>query len=133
MNNVQLIGHLGNDPELRYTQGGTAVVTLSVATNARWNDKDGNKQSRTDWHKIKVYGKSAENHKEYLSKGSHVGVTGELRCDTWTDDDGNNRKAVYVLGRQIDYLSSVTSDELGEPPTDNPEDDRVFTDDDIPF
>ena len=131
MNNVQLIGNLGVDPELRYTQAGTAVANFSVATNKKWRDEDGELQERVDWHQIVVYGKAAEQHNAYLKKGSKVGISGELRCDSWQDDEGNNRKSVRILARRIDYLSSVRTED--EDAADQTDEFPTFNDDDIPF
>jgi single-strand DNA-binding protein len=134
-NNVSLIGRLGQDPVLRYTQGGTPVVELSIATNNVWNDKDGNRQERTDWHKIVQYGSQAENHNKHLRVGSQVGVTGALRADTYQDKDGNNRKSVYVIANRVDYLSRPGDNTGSNTSTPPPvvEDGPSFNDDDIPF
>ena len=132
MNNVQLIGNLGSDPELRYTQAGNPVANFSVATNKKWRDNDGELQERVDWHKIVVWGKAAEQHAKYLVKGSKVGISGELRSETWEDDDGNSRKSVQILARRVDYLSSVATGE-DTSAVDQTDEFPTFNDDDIPF
>lgn len=130
MNNVQLIGNLGANPELRYTQAGTPVTNFSIATNKKWRDQDGELQERTDWHQIVVYGKAAEQHAKYLAKGSQVGISGELRCDIWEDDEGSKRKAVRILARRINYLSSVAGEgQKGDQTDEFPS----FSDESIPF
>lgn len=131
MNNVQLIGNLGSDPELRYTQAGNPVANFSVATNKKWRDNDGELQERVDWHKIVVWGKAAEQHAKYLVKGSKVGISGELRSETWEDNDGNSRKSVQILARRVDYLSSVADEDASD--VDQTDEFPTFNDDDIPF
>ena len=87
-NEATLIGHLGADPELRYTTAGAPVCNFRVATNERYRDKQGNKQERTEWHRVVAWGKAAEVCGEYLHSGSHVMVKGALRTRKWTDRNG---------------------------------------------
>ena len=138
MNNVSLIGNLGADPELRYTQSGTPVASMSIAVNKRWTNKDGEKQEKTDWFRVVAYGASAENHSKYLNKGSQIGVSGELRTDTWDDKDtGAKRSKTYVVANRVDYLSTSSSDSSQDSSAEGyPEDDafeHTFNDEDIPF
>jgi single-strand DNA-binding protein len=96
VNKVILIGHLGRDPEIRYTQAGEPIANFSLATNEVWTDKGGQRQERTEWHRVEVFGKAAQVAKEYLSKGRSVYVEGTLRYDEWTDKDGNKRNTTRV-------------------------------------
>ena len=96
VNRVILIGHLGKDPEIRYTQAGEPIANFSLATNEVWNDKSGQRQERTEWHRVEIFGKAAQVAKEYLSKGRAVYIEGSLRYDEWTDKDGNKRNTTRV-------------------------------------
>ena len=105
VNKVILVGNLGKDPELRYTQGGDPVVNFTVATNEKWKDKDGHPQERVEWHRIVVWGRSAENCAEYLQKGSSVYVEGRLQTREWEDKDGNKRRTTEINARSVQFLS----------------------------
>jgi single-strand DNA-binding protein len=96
VNKVILIGNLGKDPEMRYTQAGEPIANFSLATNDVWTDKSGQRQERTEWHRVEIFGKAAQVAKEYLSKGRSVYVEGSLRYDEWTDKDGNKRNTTRV-------------------------------------
>ncbi len=104
VNKVMLIGNLGRDPELRYTQGGSAVCNFSVATNERWRDKDGNNQERTEWHRIVVWGKQAENCAQYLQKGRTVFIEGRLQTRDWEDREGNKRQTTEINAMTVQFL-----------------------------
>lgn len=86
LNKVMLIGHLGKDPELKYTPGGAAVATFSLATNESYKDKEGNQQDRTEWHRLVVWNKQAEIAAEYLKKGQQIFAEGKLQTRTWEKD-----------------------------------------------
>ena len=96
LNKVELIGHLGSDPEVRYTQAGEPVVTFTMATNESWTDKKGQKQERTDWHHVEAFGKLAEIARDFLKKGRQLYVEGTLRYDEWTDKEGTKRQTTRV-------------------------------------
>src|SRR5881397_3377301 len=96
VNKVILVGNLGRDAELRYTPGGAAVAKFSLATTETWNDKSGQKQERTEWHNIDIWGKQAETLTEYLRKGKQVYVEGRLQTDEYTDKEGVKRKSTKV-------------------------------------
>jgi single-strand DNA-binding protein len=96
VNRVILIGNLGRDPEIRYTQGGEPIANFSLATNEAWTDKSGQKQERTEWHRVEVFGKAAQVVRDYLSKGRQVYVEGSIRYDEWTDKDGNKRNTTKI-------------------------------------
>ena len=155
VNKVILIGTLGKDPEVRYSQGGQSLATVSIATNESWKDKNGEKQERTEWHRLKFFGKLAEIAGEYLKKGSQVYVEGSIRTDKYTDKQGVERYAtdiivneMQMLGGRSDGASRSDSSERapqrtggggysdqGEraPRPSAPPMDNDFADDDIPF
>jgi single-strand DNA-binding protein len=149
VNKVILVGNLGRDAELRYTPGGAAVATLNLATTEVWNDKSsGQKQEKTEWHRIVLWGKSAESLSEYLTKGKQIYVEGRLQTRKWQDKDGNDKYTTEIRGDRIVLLggggggmggggarpqrqSAATPaggdhEPMGEPISD-------LTDDDIPF
>jgi single-strand DNA-binding protein len=96
VNRVILIGNLGRDPEIRYTQGGEPIANFSLATSERWTDKSGQKQERTEWHRVEVFGKAAQVARDFLAKGRQVYVEGSIRYDEWTDKDGNKRNTTKI-------------------------------------
>ncbi|EBY8644300.1 single-stranded DNA-binding protein [Salmonella enterica subsp. enterica] len=98
LNKVMLIGHLGQDPDVRYLPNGNAVAMLSLATSDTWKDKQtGEQKERTEWHRVVIYGKLAEIAGEYLRKGSQVYIEGELRTRKWTDQNGQERYTTEVV------------------------------------
>jgi single-strand DNA-binding protein len=106
VNKVILIGNLGRDPELRYTAGGQPVASFSVATNERWNDREGKPQERTEWHRIVVWGKQAENCANYLAKGRTVYIEGRLQTREWEDKEGQKRQTTEVVAQTVQFLGS---------------------------
>ena len=105
VNKVILVGNLGRDAELRYTPGGAAVATLNLATTEVWNDKaSGQKQEKTEWHRIVLWGKSAESLSEYLTKGKQIYVEGRLQTRKWQDKDGNDKYTTEIRGDRIGLL-----------------------------
>jgi len=104
VNKVILVGNLGRDPELRYTQNGSAVTNFTLATNEKWRDKDGNNQERTEWHRIVVWGRSAENCAQYLQKGSPVFIEGRLQTREWEDKEGNKRNTTEINALSVQFL-----------------------------
>jgi single-strand DNA-binding protein len=107
VNKVILVGNLGRDAELRYTPGGAAVAKFSIATTEVWNDKGGQRQERTEWHNIDLWGKQAESLSEYLVKGKQVYVEGRLQTDEYTDKEGVKRKSTKVRCDRVVLLSSA--------------------------
>ena len=105
VNKVILVGNLGRDPEVRYTPGGQAVANFTIATNESWNDKAGQKQERTEWHRIVAWGKQAELCGEYLSKGRQVYVEGRLQTREWTNKEGVKQYTTEVVANQVVFLS----------------------------
>jgi len=138
LNKVMLIGKLGKDPEVRFTASGQAVAGFSLATNEKFKSKSGEREERTEWHTITLWGKLAEIAGEYLSKGKMAYIEGRLQTRKWQDKSGNDRYTTEIIGDKLQLLSpkgeasrssdsaphSVTSDRMEEPP---------FQDDDIPF
>jgi single-strand DNA-binding protein len=155
VNKVFLIGNLGNDPETRYTQGGMAITTISLATSSVRKDKDGNQVERTEWHRVKFFGKLAEIADEYLKKGAKVCVIGSIRYDKFTGDDGVEKYFTDIIADEMNMLGDAGGGHREErpqreerapsrghaptrsntpPPRGNaPSSDEPFPDDDIPF
>lgn len=106
VNKVILIGNLGRDPELRFTKDGRPVANFTLATNERWRDKEGNNQERTEWHRIVVWDKSAENCAEYLAKGRSAYVEGRLHTREWEDKDGNKRQTTEIVAQNVTFLGA---------------------------
>ena len=141
INKVILVGNLGQDPDVKYTAGGAAVTTLSIATSESWKDKDtGNEQERTEWHRVVLWRRLAEIAGEYLKKGSKVYIEGSLQTRKW-EQDGVTRYTTEVIGRDMQFLdsrgSSNNSDSYDQSPPEAQESVDVsqssIEDDDIPF
>ena len=146
VNKVILVGNLGRDAELRYTPGGSPVATINLATTEIWNDKAGQRQEKTEWHRVVLWGKTAESLNEYLTKGKQIYVEGRLQTRQWDDKDGNKRYTTEIRGDRIVLLGGMgggggggarpqsrgagagapAEDAMGEPVSE-------LTDDDIPF
>src|SRR3954464_10646068 len=104
VNKVILVGRLGQNPEVRYTPSGAAVANFSVATNESWTDKSGQKQERTEWHRVVVWGKLAELCSQYLSKGRQCYVEGRLQTRQWQDKDGQTKYTTEVQAQTVQFL-----------------------------
>ena len=104
INKVILVGNVGRDAELKYTPGGTAVAKFSIATNESWTSKTGEKQERTEWHRIVCWGKLAELAGEYLHKGRQVYIEGKLQTRQWDDREGNKRYTTEIVTREMTFL-----------------------------
>lgn len=104
LNRVMVIGRLGKPVEVKYSQSGTAVASLTVATDESYTDKQGQRQSVTEWHRVIVYGKTAENCGQYLDKGSLVFVEGRLRTRKWTDRAGQERYTTEINADRVQFL-----------------------------
>ena len=104
VNKVILVGNLGRDAELRYTPGGAPVATLNLATTEVWNDKGGQRQEKTEWHRVVLWGKTAESLSEYLTKGKQIYVEGRLQTRKWDDKDGNKRYTTEIRGDRVVLL-----------------------------
>lgn len=109
VNKVILVGRLGQNPEVRYTPSGAAVANFSVATNESWTDKSGQKQERTEWHRVVVWGKLAELCSQYLSKGRQCYVEGRLQTRQWQDKDGQTKYTTEVQAQTIQFLGGASA------------------------
>ena len=107
INVVHLIGNLGNDPELRTSESGTAITNLSVATNETFTDQDGERQQRTQWHRIVVFGRQAESCVKFLARGRKVQIEGRLRTRRWIDRDGLERDPTEVVAHRVTFLDKA--------------------------
>ncbi|WP_136795786.1 single-stranded DNA-binding protein [Desulfosediminicola ganghwensis] len=105
INKAILVGNLGADPEIRYTQSGTSVATFNVATTERWKGQDGQMQESTEWHRIVAWARLAEICGEYLHKGSRVYVEGKIQTRKWQDQNGNDRYTTEIVAREMKMLS----------------------------
>ena len=143
VNKAILVGNLGRDAELRYTPGGAAVATLSLATTEIWNDKSGQRQEKTEWHRIVVWGKQAETLQEYLLKGRQIFVEGRLQTRKWDDRDGNTKYTTEVRADRVVLLGRRDDGGGGGPRPERQEQQQApamsgapapeLTEDDIPF
>jgi single-strand DNA-binding protein len=104
VNRVTLIGNLGRDPEMRYLPSGEAVASFSIATTETWKDKQGNKQERTDWHRVEFIGRTAEIAGEYLKKGRQAYIEGRIQYDKWTDKEGVEKTLTKIRGDKLTLL-----------------------------
>lgn len=115
MNRVHLLGNIGADPELRMTGGGTAVLKFSLATNERWKDQSGAKQERTEWHRIVMFGKSAEGLARHLAKGMMVAVEGKIRYGSYEDKQGVKRYTTDINVDQLHFCGSSKGSQQSSP------------------
>src|SRR5262245_59667629 len=136
VNRALLIGNLGKDPEVRFTPGGQAVARFPVATSEVWNDREGQRQQRTEWHNVVVWGKQAETCGTYLAKGRQVFIEGSIRSRQYDDKEGNKRYITEIIAQRVQFLgggggrggeSRGMHDEAPSGPPASAEDD------DIPF
>jgi single-strand DNA-binding protein len=148
VNKVILVGNLGRDAELRYTPGGAAVATLNLATTEVFKDREGQKKEDTQWHRVILWGKTAETLQDYLTKGKQIYVEGKLQTRKWKDKDGNDKYTTEIRGDRVVLLSgggrgdgagrgeggggrpAAAADEFGHA---EPGGSVELTDDDIPF
>ena len=135
VNKAILIGNLGADPEIRYTSNGTAVANFRIATSERWKNANGEKEERTEWHRIVAFGRLGEICGEYLSKGKQVYVEGRLQTRTWEDKDGGQRTTTEIVALGMQMLGALgaggtpgSKKESFAPPKDSGADNE-----DIPF
>lgn len=131
-NLVILIGNLGAEPELRYTNGGTAVASLSIATTERWKDAAGKTQESTEWHRIVAWGKLAEICNQYLHKGSRVYIEGKLQTRKWQDQSGGDRYTTEIVAREMKMLDGK-KDGGQQQENWNPQPQRMVPEEPVPF
>ena len=143
VNKVILVGNLGVDPEVRYTQSGSPVANLRIATSERWKDKQsGEPQERTEWHRVVLFGRLGEIAEQYLRKGSQVYIEGRLQTRKWQGQDGQDRYTTEIVGNDMQMLggrggdggaSSRGSGSYDSPPAPSQAAGGGVEDDDIPF
>jgi single-strand DNA-binding protein len=138
LNKVQIIGHLGRDPEMRYTPSGRPVTTFSVATTRSWSTASGERREETEWFNIVAWGGLAEVCNDYLVKGQQVYIEGRLQTRRWEDEDGNKRSSVEIVAREMIMLGErkKRQDSSGAEKGDPTDSDFAFTDeeeDEFPF
>ncbi|NUF79323.1 single-stranded DNA-binding protein [Snodgrassella sp. ESL0323] len=125
VNKVILVGRLGRDPETRYIPNGDAITNFSLATDEQWRDRNGERQTRTEWHNVSLYGKLGEIANQYLRKGSQVFIEGKIQSRKYTDKDGIERMAYNIIGNEMKMLGnrndgSDSGNNNAAPPTSNP-------------
>lgn len=136
VNKVILVGNLGRDPEVRYTPSGTAVANFTLATTETWTDRDGEKQSHTEWHRIVAWRRLGEICGEFLSKGKQVYIEGRIRTREWEDQEGNKRKTTEIEAQTMQMLGSRTQGDSFSDASSGAAAERGQTgptEDDIPF
>ena len=138
VNKVILIGNLGKDPEVRFTANGRAMARFPIATSEVWNDAEGNRQERTEWHNIIVWGKQGESCGQYLAKGRQVFVEGSIRSRSYDDKNGNKRYVTEIVAQRVRFLGGgggprVAQETEPEPAAEPPAGQPPPLDDDIPF
>ncbi len=143
VNKVILVGNLGVDPEVRYTQSGSPVANLRIATSERWKDKQsGEPQERTEWHRVVLFGRLGEIAEQYLKKGSQVYIEGRLQTRKWQGQDGQDRYTTEIVGNDMQMLGGRGGDSGGSsrgpehydaPPASSQPSGGSIEDDDIPF
>ena len=109
VNKVILLGRLGQDPELKYTPGGSPVCNFSLATTESWTDKSGQKQEKTEWHRVVVWGKLAELCNQYLAKGRQAFLEGRLQTRSWDDKDGNKKYTTEILASTVQFIGGPSA------------------------
>jgi single-strand DNA-binding protein len=114
VNKVILLGNLGRDPETRYTTGGDAVTNLSIATSEQWKDKSGEKQERTEWHRVVLFGRQAEIAGEYLKKGRSVYIEGRLQTRKYTDKDGVEKYSTEIVADRMQLIGGTRESSGGD-------------------
>jgi len=114
VNKVILLGNLGRDPETRYTTGGDAVTNLNIATSEQWKDKSGEKQERTEWHRVVLFGRQAEVAGEYLKKGRSVYIEGRLQTRKYTDKDGVEKYSTEIVADRMQLIGGGRDSGGGE-------------------
>jgi single-strand DNA-binding protein len=121
LNKAQIIGRLGQDPEVRYTQSNTAVATLSVATSEKFKNSEGELQEKTEWHRVTAWGRLAEICQQYLTKGSLVYIEGPIQTRSWEDNAGIKRYTTEINAKQMTMLDSKKTNGVPHPATTEPD------------
>lgn len=128
INKAILIGNLGADPEVRYTQSGSTVANFNMATNERWKDQNGEQQEQVEWHRVIAFGRKAEICEEFLAKGSKIYIEGRIQTRKWGDKDGVTRFATEIVARTVTMLDTKGggSSRPPEPPPPEPGEETSF-------
>jgi single-strand DNA-binding protein len=119
VNKVVLLGRLGKDPDMRYAPSGTALASFSLATNYNTKGQDGNWETKTEWHNVTLFGKTAEIAGEYLKKGSLAYVEGRIQTDSWEDQNGNKRYTTKIIGSEMQLVGGRPDNTQGDAPAQN--------------
>ena len=134
VNKIILVGILGRDPEVKYTTSGSAVVNLSLATSETWKDKNsGEKQERTEWHRVVIFGKLADIAAQYLKKGSQCYLEGKLQTRKWQDKDGQDRYTTEIVANEMQMLGGKREGESKPQQMQSNQSAPSVATDDIPF
>ncbi len=133
INKAILVGRLGKDPEIKYTPNGTAVTNFTIATSENYKDKEGQKQERTEWHRIVAFGKLAEICGEYLAKGKQVYIEGRIQTRSWDDKDGNKRYMTEIVANTMQMLGKPDDTPRAATAEDTPVAETSLPDEDVPF
>ncbi len=136
VNKAILVGRLGKDPEIKYTPSGTAVTNFTMATSENFKDKDGQKQERTEWHRIVAFGKLAEICGEYLAKGKQVYIEGRIQTRSWDDKNGNKRYTTEIVANTMQMLGKAdeaTKGGAGPSPDVGSASEPTVIEEDVPF
>ncbi|MBW2609405.1 MAG: single-stranded DNA-binding protein [Deltaproteobacteria bacterium] len=135
VNKAILLGNLGADPEVRYTPAGTAVANFNLATHEQWTNKDGEKEEKTEWHRIVAWARLGEICGEYLRKGSQVYIEGRIQTRSWEDRDGNKRYTTEIVAQAMQMLGSAIKEGTAQSMEErHPVEEPIsIPDDDIPF
>lgn len=134
INRVILVGNLGDNPEVRYTGGGAAITTIRLATSESWTDKQtGQKQERTEWHRVKFFGRLAEIAAQYLRKGSQVYIEGSIRTEKYTGKDGAEKYSTDIIAQEMQMLGGRESTQEQARPQEQAKATDGFEDSDLPF
>ncbi len=121
LNKAMIIGRLGREPELKYTQSGMPVTTLNIATDESYLDRDGNRVEKTEWHRVSVFQRAAENCAQYLSKGSLVYVEGRIQTRKWQDQQGQDRYSTDIVANTVRFLDKNFAPQPAPKPKHNQE------------
>jgi single-strand DNA-binding protein len=132
LNKVMIIGHLGRDPEMRYTPSGKPVTTFTVATSRTWNSTDGERHTETEWFSIVTWGNLAEICKQYLTKGQQVYIEGRLQTRRWEDSEGNKHTSVEIVANEMMMLGERRDAAAAQPGEASPADEDQV-EDEYPF
>lgn len=133
LNRAILIGRVGKDPDIRYSQSGTCIVSFSIATSETWKDKSGEKQEKTEWHKIVAFGKLGEIVGQYVTQGMLVFIGGKIQHREWEDEKGEKHKVTEIVANEMKMLGGGKKKDGGESADDRTPAQQMSDDSDVPF